>query len=88
MRMEHALDTLEYASDLRKGGMPAEMAEAAARALAKQVDKSIATKGDLERLRLELKADIERARNVTIGAVVAIVLGGNSLLFAALRLVS
>ena len=88
MGMEHAPDTLECASDLRKGGMPAEMAEAAARALAKQVDKSIATKGDLERLRLELKADIERARNVTIGAVVAIVLGGNSLLFTALQLVS
>ena len=84
--MEHALDTLEYASDLRKGGMPAEMAEAAARALAKQVDKSLATKGDLERLRLQLVADIERSRNMTIGAVTAIVFGANTILFAALQL--
>ena len=86
--MEHALDTLEYAADLREGGMPAEMAEAAARALAKQVNKSLATKGDLEQLRLRLAADIERSRNMTIIAVVAIVFGVNAMLFAALQLVA
>lgn len=84
--MEHALDTLEYAADLRKGGMTAEMAEAAARALAKQVDKSLATKGDLERLRLQLQADIERSRNMTIATVIAAVIAVNSVFFMALQL--
>ena len=83
--MEHALDTLEYAADLRKGGMSLEMAEAAARALAKQVDKSLASKGDLERLRLQLTAEIERSRHLTLIAVSAIVFGANTCLFAALQ---
>ena len=79
--MEHALDTLEYAADLRKGGMSPDMAEAAARALAKQIEKSLVGKDDLERLRLQLTAEIKKSRNMTVGVVIAV----NSLFFVALQ---
>ena len=45
---------------------------------------TVATKDDLERLRLQMEASMERSRNATIAAVVAF----NALVFAALQLVS
>ena len=53
-----AFDTLEYAKELEAAGFTTQQAEVQAKALARIVDERLATKADLEALKLELKRDI------------------------------
>jgi len=58
--MSIALDTLEYANELKAAGFTDKQAEVQARALARIVDEKLATKQDLKELEANLKADIIR----------------------------
>ena len=57
--MSVAFDTLEYAKELEAAGFTAEQAEVQAKALARIVNETLATKADIEALKLELKRDIK-----------------------------
>ena len=54
-----AFDTLEYAKALEAAGFTEQQAEVQAKALARIVDETLATKADLEALKLELQRDIK-----------------------------
>ncbi len=55
-----AFDTLEYAKALEAAGFTEQQAEVQAKALARIVDDTLATKVDLEALKLELQRDIRQ----------------------------
>ncbi|MBC8185900.1 hypothetical protein H8E88_32850 [candidate division KSB1 bacterium] len=54
-----AVDTLDYAQNLRKTGVPEEQANVHAKALAVIIDEKLATKRDLKELDVSLKRDIK-----------------------------
>lgn len=56
------LDTLRYAKHLQEAGVSREQAEAQAEALAQELRESIATREQVENVRLELKGEIESVR--------------------------
>ncbi|UAK23415.1 hypothetical protein [Sphingomonas nostoxanthinifaciens] len=57
------VDTLTIARELKAADLPAGQAEAIAAAIGRSVSETAATKVDLDLLRHELKADIEKVRN-------------------------
>lgn len=56
------IDTLSIAKDLRAAELPSEQAEAIAAAIGRSVTEGSATKDDLNLVKFDLKADIERLR--------------------------
>ena len=52
-------DTLRYAKKMMKVGFTQQQAEAQAEAIAEIVDEKLATKQDLEQVKIELKRDIK-----------------------------
>jgi phage shock protein A len=58
-----AFDTLAYAKKLQEGGFTVQQAEAQTEALRLALEQDLATKQDVESLRLELKQDIALLRH-------------------------
>lgn len=58
-------DTLTYANKLKEAGFTERQAQAQAEALVAVVDSNLATKTDIEMLRLATKTDIEMLRHDT-----------------------
>ena len=56
------IDTLEDVRELVKSGMPEPQAETVVRQRVRLLEGNLATKADIEKLRLETKADIEKLR--------------------------
>ena len=54
-----AFDTLEFAKTLRDANFPPEQAEALAKAISGMVEEQLATKRDLEELKVALKLDLK-----------------------------
>lgn len=57
--MSVIFDTLAYAKELREAGVPEPQAEAHVRGIARIVDDQLATKRDIEELKIATKRDIE-----------------------------
>ncbi|MCY3819475.1 MAG: DUF1640 domain-containing protein [Gammaproteobacteria bacterium] len=64
-----AIDALRYARRLKEAGVPTEQAEAMADAIGAELVEQLATKSDLEALRLELKAEIDQTRTSLGGKI-------------------
>ena len=65
------VDTLTIARELKAAELPAGQAEAIAAAIGRSVTETAATKADLELVKHELKADIEKVRNQVLIWVVS-----------------
>lgn len=61
----YMFDTLTYANKLKEAGFTERQAQAQAEALVAVVDSNLATKTDIEMLRLATKTDIEMLRHDT-----------------------
>ena len=55
--------TLTYVSDLRAAGVPEKQAQIQAEFITDIIEDNLATKTDLEKVKVELKTDIEKLRN-------------------------
>ena len=64
-----AIDTLRYARRLKDAGVPAEQAEAMADAIGAELVEQLATKADLEVMRVAVQGDLELARLALDGKI-------------------
>jgi hypothetical protein len=60
--MSVAFDTLAYAKELKTGGFTEKQAEVQAHALVRIIDEKLATKPDIDALRLDLRQTEERLK--------------------------
>jgi hypothetical protein len=76
-----AFDTLKFANRLKAAGVPDKQAEAEAEALAEVLEvnlRSLATKEDLERFKIDLQRDLhelEQRMIIKLGALMAVAVG-------------
>jgi hypothetical protein len=71
-------DTLAYAKKLTAVGVPVEQAEVQAEAIAEIIEERLATKKDLEELKIELKRDIQEMSYkliIAVGGMLVVVIG-------------
>ena len=80
------VDTLTIARELKAADLPIGQAEAIAAAIGRSVTETAATKADLDLIKQELKADIERARNQLLIWVVSTQVAVGGLIVAILKL--
>ena len=74
----NGLNTLEYAKKLQEAGVPEEQAAAQALCLYEIISSGLATKRDIEELRVELKRDIKELESkmvIKLGGLLIVALG-------------